>query len=126
MNQENNAPLRRVEIIPEVPMEKLKRNEIGIKTSIRGQEIRDYVNRSIHKLITLNMRQITLKAIGNACSKVMSIADILRRKLKDLYQQNNSYSRKYIAKYESEDVHKSRKIINRDKFIKRKNSDYRV
>jgi len=34
----------------------------------------------------------------------MSIADILRRKLKDLYQQNNSYSRKYIAKYESEDV----------------------
>jgi hypothetical protein len=42
--------------------------------------------------------------LGNACSKVMSIADILRRKLKDLYQQNNSYSRKYIAKYESEDV----------------------
>ncbi len=34
----------------------------------------------------------------------MSIADILRRKLKDLYQQNHSYSRKYIAKYESEDV----------------------
>jgi hypothetical protein len=63
-NQENNTPLKRVEIIPEVPMEKLRRNEIGIKTTIRGQEIRDYVNRSIHKLITENMRQITLKAIG--------------------------------------------------------------
>ncbi len=62
--QESNAPLKRVEIIPEVPMEKLRRNEIGIKTTIRGQEIRDYVNRSIHKLITENMRKITLKAIG--------------------------------------------------------------
>lgn len=65
MNQDNTPPLRRVEIIPEIPMEKLRRNEIGIKTTIRGQEIRDYVNRSIHKLITENMRQITLKAIGN-------------------------------------------------------------
>lgn len=67
-NPESQVPLKRVQIIPEVPMEKLKRNEIGIKTTIKGQEIRDYVNRSIHKLITLDMRQITLKAIGNSNS----------------------------------------------------------
>ena len=52
------------------------------------------------------MRKITLKAIGNACNKVLSMADILRRKIKDLNQINYTYSRKYIAKYESEDVKK--------------------
>lgn len=60
---------------------------------------------------------ITNDNIGNACSKLMSIADILRRKLKDLYQQNNSYSRKYIAKYESNDV--IFRIINIIKFNKK-------
>ena len=42
--------------------------------------------------------------LGNACSKVLSIADIITRKVKDVSQIQTSYSRKYIAKYESEDV----------------------
>ena len=100
----NLNKMKRVSINPESPMEKISSNEIGIRSSVKGREIRDYINRAIYKLVNLNMRTITLKAIGNACNKLLSISDIIKRKIKDLNQINHTYSRKYIAKYESEDV----------------------
>ena len=96
--------LKRVAIVPEKEIAKLRFDEIGIKSDLKGAEIRDYIDRAIGKLLYKDMRKITLKAIGNACNKVLSMADIIRRKIKDLHQINDSYSRKYVAKYESEDV----------------------
>jgi hypothetical protein len=111
MDMNENFALKRTAIVPETDIKKLEWNEIGVKSNLKGSEIKQYVDRAIYKLLTQNSRKITLKAIGknfiypgNACSKVLSIADIIRRKIKHLYQINNNYSRKYIAHYESEDV----------------------
>jgi hypothetical protein len=104
LNPDSNTDLKRISIEPETPMHQLRREEIGIRSGIKGREIRDIIDRAIYKLLYLNMRTITLKAIGNACNKLLSIADIVKRKVKDLYQVNHTYNRKYIAKYESEDV----------------------
>ena len=101
---DNFKEMKRVSINPETPMQQIRSNEIGIRSSVKGKEIRNYIDRAIYKLIYLNLRTITLKAIGNACNKLLSIADIIRRKIKDLNQINHTFSRKYIAKYESEDV----------------------
>lgn len=100
----NKNNFKRVAIESDSTPQKLAPNEIGIKSGIKGAEISEIVDRIIHKLLYRNMRSVTLKAIGNACNKVLSTADIVRRKIKDLYQINNTYSRKYVAKYESEDV----------------------
>jgi DNA-binding protein len=100
----NKNNLKRVSILPETPTEKLRPDELGIKSGIRGAEISEIIDRVLYKLLNRNMRKVTLKAIGNACNKVLSIADIIRRKIKDLNQINNHNSRKYKAKYESEDV----------------------
>ena len=96
--------LKRIAIESEIPLQKLAPDEFGIKSSIKGAEISEIVDKILYKLLNRNMRKITLKAIGNACNKVLSMADIIRRKIKDLNQINNTYSRKYIAKYESDDV----------------------
>ena len=102
----NKNNLKRIAIVSETPLQKLQPNELGIKSGIKGAEISEIIERVLEKLLYRNMRKITLKAIGNACNKVLSMADILRRKIKDLNQINYTYSRKYIAKYESEDVKK--------------------
>ena len=105
MDYNNQNNLKRIAIVSETPLEKLRQDQIGIKSGIRGAEISEIVDRILEKLLYRNMRKVTLKAIGNACNKVLSMADIIRRKIKDLNQITDSYSRKYIAKYESEDVY---------------------
>jgi hypothetical protein len=57
-------PLRRVSIEPGEEMKKLERNEIGIKSGLKGTEIKKYVDRAINKLIYDNYKNVTLKAIG--------------------------------------------------------------
>lgn len=103
-DDDRSGPLRRVKIVPEKEIERLKRNEIGIKSDLKGFEIKQCVDNAINKLIYENHRTVTLKAIGNACTKLLSVADIIRRKVKDLDQINTNYTRKYVAFYESEDV----------------------
>lgn len=61
---EKGLTLKRTSIEPESQMQRLERNEIGIKSSLKGYEIKQYVDRAIYKLIHQNMRKITLKAIG--------------------------------------------------------------
>jgi hypothetical protein len=56
--------LKRTSIEPESQMPRLERDEIGIKSNIKGYEIKQYVDRALYKLIEQNMRKITLKAIG--------------------------------------------------------------
>jgi hypothetical protein len=61
---EPSEPLKRVSIESEVPIEKLQRHEIGIKSDLKGSEIKQYVDNAIYKLVYLKMPSVTLKAIG--------------------------------------------------------------
>jgi hypothetical protein len=111
--ESNEQILKRVSIEPEEEMKKLEKYEIGIKSGLKGSEIKEYVDRAIYKIINQNHGRVILKAIGIACSKVLSISDILKRKVKGLQEIHKNYSRKYVAKYESEDV-KYNKFILRE------------
>ena len=101
---ENPQGLKRVFLGPVEDVKPLEIHEIGIKAGVKGVEIKQSVDRAIHKLVYRGFPRVTLKAIGNACSKLLSIADILRRGVKDLSQVHSNYSRKYISKFESDDV----------------------
>jgi hypothetical protein len=63
-DQQHGYALKRTAIIPETEILRLQRDEIGVKSNLKGSEIKEYVDRAIYKLITLNMRKVTLKAIG--------------------------------------------------------------
>ena len=58
------VPLKRVSIEPSEEMKKLERHEIGIKSGLKGTEIKKYVDRAINKLIYARLKVVTLKAIG--------------------------------------------------------------
>lgn len=62
--QEPSQALKRTSIEAETPMDKLERNEIGIKSSLKGSEIKEYVDRAINKLVYSKQHRVTLKAIG--------------------------------------------------------------
>lgn len=62
--RENNVQLKRVSIVPEAEIKRLNRDEIGIKSDLKGAQIKEYVDRAIYKLIYADMRKITLKSIG--------------------------------------------------------------
>jgi hypothetical protein len=110
---QERSELKKTFIGPVEEVKPLESHEMGIKAGVKGMEIKQVVDRVLHKLFYRSFPKVTLKAIGryifilkkgNACSKLLSIADILRRKVKDLSQVHFNYSRKYIAKFESEDV----------------------
>jgi len=58
------TPLKRISIEPSEELKKLERNEIGIKSGLKGTEIKKYVDSAIYKLIYANHKVVTLKAIG--------------------------------------------------------------
>jgi hypothetical protein len=55
--------LKRTAIVPETEIKRLERDEIGVKSNLKGSEIKQYVDRAIYKIISENSK-ITLKAIG--------------------------------------------------------------
>ncbi len=65
-NNQNGDPsaLKRVSIEPEEPMKKLEPHEIGIKSDLKGSEIKDYIDRAVYKLVDRRFPKVTLKAIG--------------------------------------------------------------
>jgi 23S rRNA maturation-related 3'-5' exoribonuclease YhaM len=63
-NQQDQPQLKRVSIEPEEEMAKLDRNEIGIKSNLKGSEIKEYIDRVIYKLVYNGVPKVTLKAIG--------------------------------------------------------------
>lgn len=104
VDNDSENQLTRVKVVPEKEIEQLQQNEIGIKADLKGIEIKQCLDNAIYKLIEKNFRKITLKAIGNATMKALSLADMLKRKIKGLEQVNYSYVKKYISYYESQDV----------------------
>lgn len=71
--QEPSQALKRTSIEAETPMDKLERNEIGIKSSLKGSEIKEYVDRAINKLVYSKQPRVTLKAIGKKNHKFFRI-----------------------------------------------------
>jgi hypothetical protein len=64
INDNMGFALKRTAIIPETEIQRLQDNEIGIKSNLKGSEIKEYVDRAVYKLIVQNKRTIVLKAIG--------------------------------------------------------------
>lgn len=64
-DNENDQGIKRKFIRPEKEDEKLQPNEIGIRSNLKGTEIRDLVDRALYKLLDRDMRTIVLKGIGN-------------------------------------------------------------
>lgn len=61
---DDETQMTRTLIVPEFEVKELERDEIGIKSDLKGAEIKQCVDKAIYKLITSNMRKITLRAIG--------------------------------------------------------------
>lgn len=60
---ENSQQLKRVFLGP-LEDKKLERHEMGIKSGVKGLEIKQVVDRVIYRLITRYEPKVTLKAIG--------------------------------------------------------------
>ena len=82
-------------LIPVEPIKKLKYNEIGVKSDLKGNEIKNLIDKVIFILIYKNYPNVTLKSRGKGTSKLISIIDILRRKILGLYVQQKTYSTIY-------------------------------
>ena len=81
---------------PVEPMKKLKYNEIGVKSDVKGNDLKNLIDKVIFILIYKNYPNVTLKSRGKGTSKLISIIDILRRKILGLYVQQKTYSTSYI------------------------------
>ena len=81
---------------PVKPEEKLKNNEIGVKTDIKGFDIKKLLDKIIYLLIIKKLPNVTLKSRGKGIHKLISIQDILRRKVLGLYVIQKTYSNTYI------------------------------
>lgn len=62
-NHENSQQLKRVFLGP-VEDQKLEPHEIGIKSGVKGSQIKQLVDRVVHRLIIRRQSKLTLKAIG--------------------------------------------------------------
>lgn len=74
---------------------KLQNNEIGIKSELKGTEIKKIVDRAIDKLVYKKFKTVILKARGQSISKLISIIDIIRSKVLGVYVVQKTYSTKF-------------------------------
>ena len=86
---------------PVKPEEKLKNNEIGVKTDIKGFDIKKFIDKIIYLLIIKKLPNLILKSRGKGIQKLISIQDILRRKILGLYIIQKTYSTSYISEKEN-------------------------
>ena len=93
VEKNTNIPPR---LKPVKPEEKLKNNEIGVKTDIKGFDIKKLLDKVIYLLIIKKLPNVTLKSRGKGIHKLISIQDILRRKVLGLYVIQKTYSNTYI------------------------------
>ena len=93
VEKNTNMPPR---LKPVKPEEKLKNNEIGVKTDIKGFDIKKFIDKIIYLLIIKKLPNLILKSRGKGIQKLISIQDILRRKVLGLYVIQKTYSNSYI------------------------------
>ncbi len=94
VEKNTNIPPR---LKPVKPEEKLKNNEIGVKTDIKGFDIKKFIDKIIYLLVIKKLPNLILKSRGKGIHKLISIQDILRRKILGLYVIQKTYSTSYIS-----------------------------
>ena len=77
------------------PIQKLQQNEIGIRSDLKGPEIKNVVDKVVRMLVYRHFYSVTLKSRGNGVSKLISIVDILKNKVLGLYHYTRTYSTSY-------------------------------
>ena len=94
---------------------KLQNNEIGIKSELKGTEIKKIVDRAIDKLVYKKFKTVILKARGQSISKLISIIDIIRSKVLGVYVVQKTYSTKF--KSENDQSNKEIKLPSMDAIL---------
>jgi DNA-binding protein len=97
MNNHQNIPTLK----PIIPIPQLKYNEIGIRSDLKGYQIKNLIDKIIFFLIYKKYPTVTLKSRGKGIQKLISIQDILRRKILGLYIIQKTYSTSYISEKEN-------------------------
>ena len=87
---------------PKEPIPKLKRNEIGVKSSLQGLEIKRLIDKVVRDIVIKRNKNVILKARGKGTTKLLSIVDILKSKILGLYHCPKTYSTTYISEVEGE------------------------
>lgn len=90
--QDYNRP---PQLNPINPIPKLQKNEIGIRSDLKGPEIKNVVDKVVRMLVYRHFDTVTLKSRGNGVSKLISIVDILKNKVLGLYHYTKTYSTSY-------------------------------
>ncbi len=62
--EDSGLNLRRVFLGPAEEVKPLETHELGIKSDVKGLEIKQCVDRAVHKLVYQGLPKVTLKAIG--------------------------------------------------------------
>ena len=99
--QDYNRP---PQLNPINPIPKLQQNEIGIRSDLRGPEIKNVVDRVIRMLVYRHFNTVTLKSRGNGVSKLISIVDILKNKVLGLYHYTKTYSTSYQNENDNKEI----------------------
>ena len=85
---------------PIIPIPKLKYNEIGIRSDLKGHEIKNLIDKIIFFLVYKKYPHVILKSRAKGTSKLISIIDILQRKILGLYVKQKIYSTSYTNNIE--------------------------
>lgn len=98
-NFQNGAQLNPVDPIP-----RLQYNELGIKSTIKGRQIKIVIDKIINFLLYRQYSSVILKARGKGISKLISIVDILKNKVLGLYHIPKTYSTTYTTVKDNKEV----------------------
>ena len=98
-NFQNGAQLNPVEPIP-----RLQYNEIGIRGTIKGRQIKFLIDKITNYLLYRRYSSVILKARGKGISKLISIVDILKNKILGLYHIPKTYSTTYTTVNDNKEV----------------------
>ena len=88
--------LNKISLKPKEPIPKLKYNEIGVRSDLKGFQIKNLIDKIIFFLIYKKYSSVILKSRAKGISKLISIIDILQRKILGLYVKQETYSTTYI------------------------------
>ena len=86
------------------PIQKLQQNEIGIRSDLKGPEIKNVVDKVVRMLVYRHFYSVTLKSRGNGVSKLISIVDILKNKVLGLYHYTKTYSTSYYNVNDNKEI----------------------
>ena len=89
---------------PKEPIPKLKYNEIGVRSDLKGFQIKNLIDKIIFFLIYKKYSSVILKSRAKGISKLISIIDILQRKILGLYVKQQTYSTVYINIQDNKEI----------------------